>query len=128
MVGIMSPGFAFPDAETDFWIPLTSAPVPPASEPRSDSPNSAYADGVFARLREGVAIEAASEEPDAILRTLSLERAVETARTPEQTGFPPSLERRAEAVFMKDELVAPVRPMLQLLMSVAGCAERLRTG
>ena len=69
----MSRGFAFPDAQTDFWIPLTSAPVPPPSEPRSDSPNSAYADGVFARLRDGVAIEAASEETDAILRKLSLE-------------------------------------------------------
>src|SRR5262245_25817617 len=38
VVGIMSAGFAFPDAATDFWIPLTSAPVPPPSEPRSDSP------------------------------------------------------------------------------------------
>ena len=26
LVGIMSPGFAFPDAQTDFWIPYTSAP------------------------------------------------------------------------------------------------------
>ena len=119
LVGIMSPGFAFPDAETDFWIPLTSAPVPPPSEPRSDSPHSAYADGVFARLRNGVTIEAASEETDAILRTLSLERAAETGRTPEQTGFPPSLERRAEVVFMMDELVAPVRPMLQMLSLAA---------
>jgi putative ABC transport system permease protein len=120
LIGIMSPGFAFPDAETDFWIPLTSAPVPPPSEPRSDSPNSAYADGVLARLRHGVAISAASEETDTILRKLSLERAAETGRTPEQTGFPPSLERRAEAVFLKDELIAPVRPMLRMLSFAAG--------
>ena len=119
LVGIMSPGFAFPDAQTDFWIPLTSAPVPPPSEPRSDSPNSAYADGVFARLRDDVAIEASSQETDAILRRLSLERAAETGRDPEQTGFPPSLERRAEVAFMKDELVAPVRPMLQMLSIAA---------
>lgn len=119
LVGIMSPGFAFPDAQTDFWIPLTSAPVPPPSEPRSDSPNSAYADGVFARLRDGVAIEAANEETDAILRQLSLERAKETAQSPEQTGFPPSLQRRAEAVLMRDELVAPIRPMLQMLSFAA---------
>ena len=119
LVGIMSPGFAFPDAQTDFWIPLTSAPVPPPSEPRSDSPNSAYADGVFARLRDGVAIEASSQETDAILRRLSLERAAETGRDPELTGFPPSLERRAEVAFMKDELVAPVRPMLQMLSIAA---------
>jgi putative ABC transport system permease protein len=119
LVGIMSPGFAFPDGETDFWIPLTSAPVPPPSEPRSDSPNSAYADGVFARLRDGVAVEAAAEETEVLLRTLSLERAAATGRTPEQTGFPPSLERRAEVVPMKDELIAPVRPMLQMLSFAA---------
>ena len=116
----MSPGFAFPDAETDFWIPLTSAPVPPPSEPLDpDSLNSAYADGVFARLREGVAIEAASAETDAVLRTLSLELAVKTGRTPEQTGFPPSLDRRADVVLMKDELVAPVRPMMRMLSFAA---------
>ena len=119
VVGIMSPGFAFPDAQTDFWIPLTSAPVPPPSAPRSDSPNSAYADGVFARLKDGVSIEAARRETDALLRTLSLERAAETGRTPEQVGFPQSLERRAEVLSIKDELVAPVRPMLQMLAFAA---------
>jgi putative ABC transport system permease protein len=119
VVGIMSPGFGFPDAQTDFWIPLTPAPVPPPSAPRSDSPNSAYADGVFARLRDGVSIEAASRETDALLRTLSLERAAETGRTPEQIGFPRSLERRADVLSMKDELVARVRPMLQMLACAA---------
>ena len=119
LVGIMSPGFAVPDAQTDFWIPLTSAPVPPPSEPRSDSPNSAYADGVFARLKDGVTIETANEDTEALLRRLSLERAAETGRNPEHTGFPPSLRRRAEVVSMKDELVAPVRPMLRMLSFAA---------
>jgi putative ABC transport system permease protein len=117
LIGIMSPGFAFPDAETDFWIPLTPAAVPPPSEARSDSPNSAYADGVFATLRRGVSIEAASKETDATLRALSLE--VAAGRPPEQNGFPPSLQRRADVVFMKDELVSPVRPMLQMLSFAA---------
>ena len=80
LVGIMSPGFAFPDAQTDFWIPYTSAPGLAPSEPRSDTPNSYYADGVFARLRDGVTIEAASAETDALLRTLSVEHAAETRR------------------------------------------------
>ena len=115
LIGIMSPGFEFPDAQTDFWIPLTSAPGPPPSAPRSDSPNSAYADGVFARLRDGISVEAASAEVDGILRQLDLERATETRRTPEQIGFPRNLVRRAEVVSMKNELVAPVRPMLQML-------------
>ncbi|HWI19330.1 MAG TPA: ABC transporter permease, partial [Vicinamibacterales bacterium] len=119
VVGIMSPGFAFPDAQTDFWIPLTPAPVPPPSAPRSDSPNSAYADGVYARLHNGVTVEAASAETDALLRTLSLEYAAATGRTPEQTGFPESLERRGEVVSMKEELTAPARPMLRMLAAAA---------
>jgi putative ABC transport system permease protein len=72
LIGIMPPGFEFPDAQTDFWIPLTSAPVPPPSAPRSDSPNSAYADGVFARLVDGVSVEAATAEVEGILRQLDL--------------------------------------------------------
>ena len=115
LIGIMPPGFGFPDAQTDFWIPLTSAPVPPPSTPRSDSPNSAYADGVFARLRNGVSVEAASAEVDRILRQLDLERATEARRTPEQIGFPRDLVRRAEVVSMKDELVAPILAMLRML-------------
>ena len=115
LVGVMSPGFAFPDAQTDFWIPYTSFPGLAPSEPRSDTPNSYYASGVFARLRDGVTIEGASAETDALLRTLSLEHAVETGRDPEQTGFPPSLARRGEVVSMQDELTAPARPMLRML-------------
>lgn len=91
VAGIMSPGFVFPDAQTDFWIPLTPAPVPPPSEPRSDSPNSAYADGVFAKLRDGVSIEVARRETDAVLRAFDLELAAERGRNPEQIGFPRSL-------------------------------------
>jgi putative ABC transport system permease protein len=70
-------------------------------------------------LRDGIAIEAASDETDAILREVSLQRAAETGRTPEQSGFPPSLKRRAEVVSMKDELVAPARPMLRVLSCAA---------
>lgn len=119
VVGIMSAGFAFPDAATDFWIPLTSAPVPPPSEPRADSPNSAYADGVFATLKDSVSIAAASRETDAVLRTLSLEIEAQRGGKPEQSGFPPSLERRAEVLSIRDELVAPVRPMLRMLSFAA---------
>jgi predicted permease len=115
LVGVTSPGFAFPDAQTDFWIPYTSFPGLAPSEPRSDTPNSYYSDGVYARLRDGVTIEAASAETDALLRTLSRERAAETGRTVEEIGYPESLERRGEVVSMKDEMTAPVRPMLRML-------------
>jgi predicted permease len=115
LVGIMSPGFAFPDAQTDFWIPFTSAPGLAPSEPRSDTPNSYYSDGVFARLRDGVTVEAASAETDQLLRTLSRELGAQTGRTLEQMGYPESLARRGEVVSMKDELTAPARPMLRML-------------
>jgi hypothetical protein len=55
------------------------------------------------RERPGVSIAAASRETDALLRTLSLELAAASGRTPEQTGFPPSLERRAEVLSIRDE-------------------------
>jgi hypothetical protein len=34
LVGVMPAGFEFPDRQTDFWIPLTPAPVPLPSAPR----------------------------------------------------------------------------------------------
>lgn len=126
VIGIMPRGFEFPDAQTDFWIPLTSAPVPPPSVPRSDSPNSAYADGVFARLADGVSLEAASAEVEGILRQLDLERAQQIGRSPDETGFPRGMARRAELVSMKDELVAPVRPVLRAIffLPLGQCAAR----
>ena len=70
LVGIMSPGFAFPDAQTDFWIPLRQLRCCRHRNLDPTHPTAAYADGVFARLRDGVTIEAASAETDALLRTL----------------------------------------------------------
>jgi predicted permease len=66
-------------------------------------------------LRDGVSNQAASRETDAVLRRFDLELAAERGRNPEQIGFPRSLERRADVVSIRDELVAPVRPMLQML-------------
>lgn len=120
LVGIMPAGFEFPDRQTDFWIPLTSAPVPPPSAPRSDSPNSAYADSVFGLLADGVSSQTAAAEVESILRRLSLERAEEAKQSPGQIGFPPSMPRRSEVMSMKEELVAPARPALRALSFAVG--------
>lgn len=120
LVGVMPAGFEFPDRQTDFWIPLTPAPVRPPSVPRSDSPNSAYADSVFGLLADGVASQTAAAEVESILRRLSLERAEELKQAPGQTGFPPSMPRRSEVVSMKEELVVPVRPALRALSFAVG--------
>jgi putative ABC transport system permease protein len=120
LIGVMPAGFEFPDRQTDFWIPLTPAPVPPPSAPRSDSPNSAYADSVFGLLVDGVSSQTAAAEVESILRRLSLERAEERKQAPGQTGFPPSMPRRSEVVSMKEELVAPARPALRALSFAVG--------
>lgn len=121
IVGVMPHGFDFPDAQTDFWIPLTPAPVPPPSAPRSDSPDSAYADGVFGRLRDGVEVQAAAAEIESILRRTDAELAAQRHRPVEDSGFPSWMPRRADVVSMKDELIAPARPLLRVLsVAVAG--------
>jgi putative ABC transport system permease protein len=118
VVGVMPQGFDFPDRQTDFWIPLTPAPVPPPSAPRSDSPDSAYEDGVFGRLRAGVSVQAAASEVEALLRQVDQELAVQRGRP---TGFPASMPKRADVVSMKEELVAPARPLLRVLSFAAMC-------
>jgi predicted permease len=120
VVGVMPEGFAFPDRQTDFWIPLTPTPVPPPSAPRSDSPASGYTDAVYGLLRDDVSAGAASAEIESILRGLDRELAAERRWSLSQLGFPATLPRRADVVGMQDELVASVRPALRMLPFVAG--------
>ena len=120
LVGVMPPEFTFPDRQTDFWIPLTPAPVPPPSAPRSDSPDSAYFDAVYGRLEDGAALQAAAAEVELTLRQLDLETAADQGLSTDMLGFPVSMPRRAELVSMKEELVAPVRPALRAWSFAAG--------
>ena len=120
VVGVMPPSFAFPDAQTDFWIPLTPAQLPPPSAPRSDSPNSYYTDAIFGRLAAGVSPAQADREVDGILRAVDLELAPRFRALEDQYRNRASLAKRGEAVPMKDELVAPVRRRLQLLLGAVG--------
>jgi predicted permease len=115
IVGVMPSDLAFPDSQTDFWIPLTPREIPP-SEPLSDSPESYYADSVYARLADGVSVQAADNEVDAILRAVDLELIPRRgAQIRDYYRQRAALPRRAEAVLMRDELVAPARPALRLL-------------
>jgi predicted permease len=99
VVGVMPRGFAYPNAQTDFWKPL-AVPVPPQF---LELP-------VMARLRDGVSIEAAQEEANSIGRELR----GETAADP-QPPEPP----RIELVSVKEELVAPIRlPLLVFVVAV----------
>ena len=115
LIGVMPQAFHFPDRLTDFWIPLTPAPVPPPSAPRSDTPNTGYTDGTFARLADGISTETAAAEVEAILRRLDVELAAERRWSLDQIGRPASMPRRSEVVSMKEELVGPVRAALGML-------------
>jgi putative ABC transport system permease protein len=119
IVGVMPQDFHFPDRQTDFWIPLTPAPVPPPSAPRSDTPNTGYTDGTFGLLADGASVEMAAAEVEGILRQLDLELAAERRWSLDQIGRPASMPRRAEIVSMKAELVGPVRPALRMLSIAA---------
>jgi predicted permease len=121
IIGVMPEGFEFPDRHTDFWIPLTPATIPPPSAPREDSPDSGYADGVFARLRDATPIQTAAAEVESILRETDRELAAERYRSVDRTGFPSWLPRRAEVVSMKDEVIAPARPLLRVLSFAVLC-------
>jgi predicted permease len=88
IVGVMPDDFAFPDAHAQYWIPY----VPP--DPKGGNFLSLT---TIARLRDGVALPAAEEDINAVLRA---------------AGAP---QGRFEAAGMQDELVAPVKPALLIL-------------
>ena len=90
IVGILPEAFAYPDRQTQFWIPLKlSAASGPAARGRAP---------MLARLADGVSIQTAAAEVDAILR-------------PVEGG-----EWRYDLVRARDSLVEPVRRLLLALM------------
>ena len=64
IVGVMPPGFSFPQND-ELWIPLYSEfPVRPRNDPQANNP------GVIGLLRPGVTIESASAEIDGVRQAL----------------------------------------------------------
>ncbi len=98
VVGVMPRGFAYPNAQTDFWKPLVF-PVP----------SQILGLQVIARLRDGVSTSAAEEEANNLGRELR----GESPTDPRPAGPP-----RIELVSVKEELVAPIRLPL-VVFSVA---------
>jgi predicted permease len=114
VIGILPPDFQFPDRQTDFWIPLTPAPLPPPSAPRSDSPETYYTDGAFGLLREGVPREAATAEIESILRQIDRDQSARYGWPLEKLGIRASLPRRAEIVPVKTEQVESIAAALRV--------------
>jgi putative ABC transport system permease protein len=101
VVGVMAPGFQFPDPQTQFWVPF----VPTEFSDIGGAP--------VARLKDGVSLQAATAEVGAILQQLRAKRpATDGPGGPRFSGY--------ELVGLQDLLVAPVRPALLVLAGAVG--------
>jgi putative ABC transport system permease protein len=100
VVGVIHPSFDYPSPLVDFWTPISEdSPARPAS-----------GGGVIARLRDGLSIEAATDEANSIGEGLR----PRPASGPLSQPLPPGV-RRFDAEAVKEQLVAPSRPALRVL-------------
>jgi putative ABC transport system permease protein len=97
VVGVMPPGFAFPSARTQVWVPVAFN----AAERKTRDTN--FID-VIARLKPGVSIEQARANMDAVARS-------QAERYPQSnTGV------GVKVVSLQEHIVGDVRPMLIVLL------------
>jgi predicted permease len=100
IVGILPPGFRFPD-DTDLWIPIAVAGAAP-------QPRSAQNFRAVARLKPTVSVEQAQTEMTVIARRL------------EQAYAASNKDRSVIVARMQDEMVGDVKASLYLLLSAVG--------
>ena len=105
VVGVMHPSFDFPSPLVDFWAPISEGS--PARR--------ALAGSVIARLRDGVSIQAATDEANAIGEGLR----PKPTSGPLSQPLPPGV-RRFDAEAVKEQLVGPSRPALRVLAIAVG--------
>src|SRR2546425_7551902 len=105
VVGVMHPSFDFPSPLIDFWTPISE-----------DSPaRRTSAGGVIARVRDGVSIQAATDEANAMGEGLR----PKPTSGPLSQPLPPGV-RRFDAEAVKEQLVGPSRPALRVLAIAVG--------
>jgi putative ABC transport system permease protein len=98
VVGVMDRGFAFPDPQDQFWMPLpTSSPIARQRLP------------AIARLKDGVPAAVARAEIEAIVTRLRRDSSV-----------PPQGSGRFEVVRLVDLMVEPVKTPLLVLTAAVG--------
>ena len=93
VIGVMPPAFVFPHSRTQFWIP-----------PATGGPGPIVRSRLLGRLADSVSTEAALAEIGPIVRAIRQD--------------PPAI--RYELLREQDELVAPVKPALLVLMAAVG--------
>lgn len=102
IVGVMPDGFEDPASDMEFWMPMIMPPPRPGEGVRSVQ--------VIGFLAPGVTREGAEEEAIAIGTALR-----SAAGTTDAVG-----PRQIDVIRLKDRLVAPVRPALQVLLAAVG--------
>jgi putative ABC transport system permease protein len=110
VVGVMPPGFAFPVAGTELWVPLRlSRTQPPNPAIKAEAYRGYHILNVVARLGPGVTLERSRAEFAAV--------SAELGRTY------PDANRETEVAVdgLQDMIVGPVRPALLLLLGAVGC-------
>lgn len=97
IVGVMPPGFHFPDPDDQIWAPM-------AMSPSELSNHGSHYLLVFARLKPGITVTRAQAEMDALAKRLTAEYPATNA------------EQSVNVVTLQDDIAGPVRPALLVLM------------
>ena len=101
VIGVMPPGFAFPDIRTELWAPLAF-----------DAKEAAVRDtnylAVIARLKPGVSFEQASAQ----MATLAHQQEIQNPTTNTGVGV--------KLVTLNDQIVGDIRPVLLVLLGAVG--------
>ena len=100
VAGVMREGFYFPDRQTEIWTPFVLGPVVAGRLP------------VLARLQDGVSLQTAQDEINALLSSLR----PQSSPGEGSVDGPP----RFAVVHARDALSAPVRPALTVLTIAVG--------
>ncbi len=107
IVGVLPPGFAFPQAGTDVWLtrPQEWSVIPPAGRPISPTL------GVFGRLKPQVGMQQANAELQVLNKQYS---AAHPEMLDAKTDSPDAVRS------LQEELVSDIRPKLWMLFGAVG--------
>jgi putative ABC transport system permease protein len=101
IVGVMGPGFAFPDRFVDIWAPE------PSSSYGSESMRNAMNCGAIGRLRAGVKLREAQAEMDGVVKRLG-------------KAYPSWKGAGLRVVSLQEETAGPVEKALLVLLGAVG--------
>lgn len=107
VAGVMPRSFAYPDRDTDIWLPLNLTEADFADANRGDEHFV-----MIARLRDGVSVQQAQAEIDVISRSVFL-------RVPDRVPFLRETKWHVEAFPLRDDLVRRARGPLLVLLGAA---------